>query len=107
MESSDLSNTYGLDFRFYKRPSSEYNSNPQKKQSLKICPYSQSEEFKDGMSSDAIEGQLSHIENHIHCPIMLTADINSRHIYKPSLDIEYSSYTRPSQPHDDPRNPLR
>jgi hypothetical protein len=59
------------------------------------------------MSSDAIEGQLSHIEYHIQCLIMFIANINSGPIYKPILNFEDSSYTHPSQPHDDPRNPLR
>ena len=51
-----FSDTNGLDFQFHKRPSSEYNSNPYEKESLKECPYSQWEELKNGMSSDVIEG---------------------------------------------------
>jgi hypothetical protein len=56
LESSDLSDTDGLDFQFHKRLSSEYNSNPLQKGSLIKCPYSQWEEFEDGRSNDAIEG---------------------------------------------------
>jgi hypothetical protein len=54
-----------LNSHLHKRPSSEYNPNPLKKRSLRKCPYSHIghlEEFKDGMSSDAIEGELSHLE---------------------------------------------
>jgi len=56
---------FGADFgrtlnsHLHKRLSSEYNSNPLKKGSLKKHPYSHMghwKEFKDGMSSDAIEG---------------------------------------------------
>jgi hypothetical protein len=63
---------FGADFRrtlnshLHKRPSSEYNLNPLKKGSLGNCPYSHirhQTEFKDGMSSDAIEGEPSLLED--------------------------------------------
>jgi hypothetical protein len=62
---------FGADFgrtlnsHLHKRPLSKYNSNPLKKGSLRKRPYSYIghwEEFKDGMSSDAIEGEPSHVE---------------------------------------------
>ena len=60
---------FGADFgralNSNKRPSSEYNSNPLKKGSLRKRPYSlvgHWEEFKDGMYSDAIKGEPSHLE---------------------------------------------
>ena len=56
-----------LNFHLHKRPSSEYNSNPLKKESLrkrlKSNPFrGYLEKFKGGMSSDAIEGEPSHLE---------------------------------------------
>ena len=56
----DLFDDFGksLNFRFHKRPSSEYNSNPFKKGSLRKRPYSHVghwEEFKDGMSSEPMK----------------------------------------------------
>jgi hypothetical protein len=48
-----------LNSLLHKRPSSEYNSNPLKKRPLRKRLYSHIgrwEEFKDDMSSDAIEG---------------------------------------------------
>jgi hypothetical protein len=95
LESSDLSNTDGLDFQFHKRPSSEYNSNPVQKGSLIKFPYSQWEEFEDGMSNDVIEGQPCHMENPICCPIMFIDDTNSGSISKPTLVFEDPPYTRP------------
>jgi hypothetical protein len=55
-----------LNFWFHKGPSSDYNSNPLKKGSLRKCLYSHIgywEEFKDGMSNDAIEGKSSPLED--------------------------------------------
>jgi len=52
-----------LNFHLHKRPSSKYNSNPLKKGSIKKHPYSHMghwKEFKDGISSDAIEGEPSY-----------------------------------------------
>jgi hypothetical protein len=74
---------FGADFRkalnSHKRPLSEYNSNPLKKGSLRKHPYSHVghwEEFKDGMSSDAIEGESSHLEaTPILSPSMPTLDV--------------------------------
>ena len=60
---------FGADFgralNSHKRPSGEYNSNPLRKRSLRKRPYSHVghwEEFKDDISSDAIEGEPSHLE---------------------------------------------
>jgi hypothetical protein len=55
---------FGRTLNSHKRSSSEYNSNPLKKGSLRKRPYSHIrhwEEFNDGISSDAIEGELSHL----------------------------------------------
>ena len=78
-----------LNFWFHKRPSSEYNSNPFKKGSLRKRPYSHIEhweEFKGGMSSDSIEGKLSHLANPIFSPSMTTLDVLSESISQPILD---------------------
>ena len=56
---------FGRTLNFHKRPSGEYNSNPLKKGSLRKRPYSHLghwEEFKDGMSSEPIEREPSHLE---------------------------------------------
>jgi hypothetical protein len=79
---------FGVDFRrmitSHKRPSSEYNLNPLKKRPLRKHPYSHIghwEEFKDDMSSDAIEGEPSHLEaTPILSPSMPTLDILSKPI---------------------------
>jgi hypothetical protein len=99
-----------LNFRCHKRPSSEYNSNPLTKRSLKKRPYSHVghwEEFKGGMSSDVIEGELSHLANPIFSPSMTTLDVLSKPISQPILDPDDLSCGLSSKPHDDPRNPLR
>jgi hypothetical protein len=78
-----------LNFLLYKRPSSEYNS--LKKRSLRKRPKSNTfgehlEKLKGGMSSDAIEGEPSHLEtNHIFSPSMLITDISFESISNPSL----------------------
>jgi hypothetical protein len=75
---ADFGNSFNFWFR--KRPSSEYNSNYLKKGSLRKCPYSHvghRGEFKDGMFSDVVEGESSHLEDtsifspsvHIRCLI--------------------------------------
>ena len=65
-----------LNFLLHKRPLSEYNLNPLKKVSFRKHPYSHVghwEELKGGMSSDAIEGEPSHLEaNPIFFPSMPT-----------------------------------
>jgi hypothetical protein len=62
---------FDVDFRrtlnshLHKRPLSEYNSNPLKEESFRKSPYSHVghwKEFKDGMSSEPIEGESSHLE---------------------------------------------
>ena len=108
---------FGADFgralnsHLHKRPSSEYNSNPFKKASLRKRPYSHVgcwEEFKDDMSSDAIEGELSHLEAiPILSPSMTTLDVLFQPISQPILDPDDPSYALSPQSHDDPINPLR
>ena len=100
-----------LNFLLHKRPSSEYNSNPLKKGSLRKRPYSHVghwEKPKDGMTSDAIEGELSHFEtNPIFSPPMLTTDISVESIVEPILNLNDSSYALSLETHNDPRNPPR
>jgi len=106
---------FGADFgralNSHKRPSSEYNSNPLKKESLRKRPYSHVghwEEFKNAMSSDAIEGDPSHLEvNHIFSPSIPTLDVLFEPISQPILDPDDPSYALSPKSHDDPRNPLR
>jgi hypothetical protein len=107
-----LSNDFrkNLNFQFHKKPSSEYNLNPVKKGSLVKRPYSHIglwEELKGGMSSDAIEGELSHLVNSIFSPSMPTLDVLSEPISQPILDPNDPSYALSPKSHDDPRNPLR
>ena len=82
---------------------SEYNLNPLKKGPLRKHPYSHIghwEGLKGGMSSDAIEGELSHIEaNPIFSPSMLATNIS----FEPILDPDALT----PKSHGDPRNPLR
>ena len=60
------------------------------------------------MSSDAIEGEPSHLEtNAIFSPSMLTTDISSKSISKPILDPDKSPDALSPKSRDDPRNPLR
>ena len=60
------------------------------------------------MSSDAIEGELSHLEvNPIFSPSMSTLDDLSKSISQPILDPDDLSYALSHKSHDDPRNPLR
>ena len=80
---------FGADFgrTLNKKPSSEYNSNPFKKGSLRKRPYSHIghwEEHKGGMSSETIEGEPSYLEAiPILSPSMPILDISSEHISKP------------------------
>jgi hypothetical protein len=111
-EEDDL---FGVDFgkilNSHKRPSSEYNSNPLKKRPLRKCPYSHighREEFKDDMSSDAIEGKSSHLEaNPIFSPSMPVLDILFEPISQPILDPYDPSHALSPKSHDGPRNLLR
>ena len=102
---------FGKSLLLHKRPSSEYNSNPLKKRSLRKRPYSHIEhweEFKDGISSDAIEGELIHLQAiPILSPSMSTLDVSSEPIFQPILDPDDPSYALSPKSHDDPRNPLR
>ena len=102
-----------LNFLLHKRPSSEYNSNPLKKGSLRKHLKSNSfgghlEKLKGGMSSDAIEGEPSHSEvNPIFSPSMPTTDISFEPISEPILDLNESPDVLFPESHDDPRNLLR
>jgi hypothetical protein len=84
----DFRNSFNFQFR--KGPLSDYNSNPLKKRSLRKHPYSYVghwKEFKDGISSDAIEGEPSHLEaNPIFSPSMPILDVLSGPISQPILD---------------------
>ena len=60
------------------------------------------------MSSDAVEGEPSHLEgNPIFSPSMPTLDVSYEPISKPILDPNDSLYALFPKSHDDPRNPLR
>jgi hypothetical protein len=95
-----------LSFLLHKRPFSAYSLNLLKKGSLrkvlKSNPFEgHLERLKDGMSTDAIEGERSYLESTpIISPSMPTPDIK----FKPILDPYDSSYA-PPETHDDPRNP--
>ena len=66
------------------------------------------EEFKDGMSSDVIEGEPSHLEaNPIFSPSIPTLDVLFEPISQPILDPNDPSYALYPKSHDDSRNPLR
>ena len=65
-------------------------------------------EHKGGISSNAIEGELSHLEAiPILSPSMSTLDVSSEHISKFIFDPDDPSYALSPKFHDDPRNPLR
>jgi hypothetical protein len=95
-----------LNFQFHKVP-----SNPLKKGSLRKCPYSHIGhwgEFKDGISSDAIEGEPSPLEDtSILSPSMPTLEVLFEPFFQPILDPDDPSYALSSKSHDNPRNPLR
>ena len=55
------------------------------------------------MSSDAIEGELSHLANPIFSPSMLATDIS----FEPILDPDESPNALTPKSLDDHRNPLR
>jgi hypothetical protein len=60
------------------------------------------------MSSDAIEGELRHLEAiPILSPSMPTLDVLSGPISQPILEPDDPSYALSPKSHDDPRNPLR
>ena len=100
---------FGADFgralNSHKRPSSEYNSNSLKKGSLRKRPYSHVghwKEFKDGMSSDAIEGEPIHLEaNPIFSPSIPTLDLLFEPISQAILDPDDPSYALSPKSHDD------
>jgi hypothetical protein len=99
-----LSNDFGriINFPLHKRPFSTYSLNLFKKGSLwklfKSNPFEgHLEKLKDSMSSDAIEGEKSHLES---TPIFSLSMPTPNMKFKPILDPYDSSY-------DDPRNSLR
>ena len=60
------------------------------------------------MSSDAIEGEPSHLEaNPIFSPSIPTLDVLFEPISQPILDPDDPSYALSPKTPDDPRNPLR
>ena len=59
------------------------------------------------MSSDTIEGGLSHLANPIFSPSMTTLDVLIESISQPILDLDDPFYALSPKSHDDPRNPLR
>ena len=60
------------------------------------------------MTSDAIEGEPSHLEtNPIFSPPMLITDISFESISKHILDPDKSPDALSPKSRDDPRNPLR
>jgi hypothetical protein len=99
-----------LNFQLHKRPSREHISNPLKEESFRKPPYlhvGHREEFEDGMSSELVEGEPSHLEAiPILSSSMPTFDVLSEPISKPILDPDDPSYILSPKSHDDPRNPL-
>jgi hypothetical protein len=95
-----LSNDFGrsINFPLYKRPFSTYSLNLSKKGSLwklfKSNPFEgHLERLKDGMSSDAIEGEQNHLEStpifSLSMPIL---DMKFEPIFKLILDPYESCY---------------
>jgi hypothetical protein len=102
-----------INFPLHKRPFSTYSLNLLKKGSLrkllKSNPFEgRLERLKDGMSSDAIEGERNHLESTpIISPSMPSLDVKFEPIFKPILGPYDSPYALPPKTHGDPRNPLR
>jgi hypothetical protein len=64
--------------------------------------------YKDGMSSDAIEGVPSNFGNYsIFSSSMPALDNLSQPIFQSILNPDDSSYALSPKSHNDPRNPLR
>ena len=59
------------------------------------------------MSSNATEGELSHLANPIFSPSIPTLDVLSEPISQPILDPDDPSYALSPKSHVDPRNSLR
>jgi hypothetical protein len=82
-----------------------------KRDLLEKHPYSHighREEFKDGMSSDAIEGEPNYLEaNPIFSPTMPALDILSEPISQSILDPYDLPHDLSPKSYDDPRNSLR
>jgi hypothetical protein len=100
-----------INFSLHKRPFSTYSLNLLRKGSLrklfKSNPFEgYLEILKDGMLSDAIEGERNHLESTpIFSPSMPSPDVNFKPIFKPILDPYDSSYAPSPKTHDDLRNP--
>jgi hypothetical protein len=101
-----------FNFQFCNMLVSKYISSLPNKGSLRMHPYSHIghlEEFKDGMFSDAIEGEPSYLEEitPTFSPSIPTLDVSFEPIFQPILDPNKSSYAFSPKSHDDPRNQLR
>jgi hypothetical protein len=86
-----------INFPLHERPFSTYSLNLFRKGSLwklfKCNPIEGYLGLKDGMSSDAIEGEQSHLESTpIFSLSMPTLDMKFEPIFKPILDPYESSY---------------
>jgi hypothetical protein len=98
-----------LNFPLHKRSFSTYTLNLLKKRSLRKRltpnPYEgHLERLKDGIPSDAIEGEQSHMETtFIFSPFVPTSYIE----YEPILDPYDSFYALSPELPDDPRKPFR
>jgi hypothetical protein len=102
-----------LDFQLAKMLINQCTSDLLGRASWKKCrqlpfpPKRHWEKCKDGMSSDAIEGEPSHIGiNSIFSPSMPALNTSSKPISKSILDPDDPSYAL-SKSHNDPRIPLR
>ena len=99
-----------LNFLLHKRPLSAYSLNLPKKGSLrkhlKSNPFDgHLERPKDGILSDAIEGEQSHLEdNLIFSPSTPTFDDSFEPIFKPILEPNNFYYVVSLEPPDDPMN---
>jgi len=105
---------FGRSFNFplHKSSFSTYSLNLLKRflrKLFKSNPFEgQLERLKDGMSSDAIEGERNHLEAIlILSPSMSTLDIEYEPISKPILDQYGLYYALSPKPPDDSRNPSR
>ena len=99
-----------LNFLLHKRPLSVYSLNLPKKGSLrkhlKTNPFDgHLERLKDGVLSDAIEGEQNHLENNlIFSPSTPTFDDSFKPIFKPILEPNNFYFSLSLEPPDDPMN---
>jgi len=74
---------------------------------LPFPPKGNQEKYMDGMSSDTIEGELSHSRiNHIFSPSIPILDNLSKPNFKSILDPNDPSHTLSTKSHNDPKNSL-